>query len=141
MASLKEIPTQEELLTLLGTEKLCAWERMARLADLRYDMDKQWNSGGKQWKIEYKYLRGGKTLCCFYADAGRFGLMIIFGAKERAKVEAIRNALSADTIKAYDEARTYHDGKWVMFDETLPNDDLALLPAVKRRPNKEKSTI
>lgn len=138
MAALKEIPTREELRALFGDEKLAAWERMARLVDSLYDMETLWNDGGKRWKIEYKYRRGGKTLCCLYADEGRFGLMIIFGLEERARVEALRGTLSTGTIRAYDEAATYHDGKWVMFDETLPDLDLARLLAVKRRPNKGK---
>ncbi|MEA4823596.1 MAG: DUF3788 domain-containing protein [Clostridiaceae bacterium] len=138
MAALKEIPTREELRALFGDEKLAAWERMARLVDSLYDMETLWNDGGKRWKIEYKYRRGGKTLCCLYADEGRFGLMIIFGLEERARVEALWDTLSTGTIRVYDEAATYHDGKWVMFDETLPDLDLTRLLAVKRRPNKGK---
>lgn len=64
--------------------------------------------------------------------------MIIFGLDERTKVEAIRGTLSASTVKTYDEAQTYHDGKWVMFDETLPDDDLVRLLVIKRRQNKGK---
>ena len=138
MAALKEIPTHEEMLALIGEEKLAAWEHITRLVDSLYDMETSWNDGGKRWKIEYKYRRGGKTLCCLYADEGRFGLMIIFGLDERIKVEAIRTDLSAGTIKAYDEAQTFHDGKWVMFDEAMPDDDLARLLEIKRRPNRGK---
>lgn len=136
MAALNEIPTREELRALIGDEKLAAWERMARCIDSLYDMETQWNDGGKRWKIEYKYRRGGKTLCCLYADEGRFGLMIIFGLAERARVDAVRDALAAGTVRAYDEAATYHDGKWVMFDETLTDEDLTRLLAIKRRPNR-----
>ena len=136
MAVLKEIPTREALRALMGEEKLVAWERMALIIDSLYDMETLWSDGGKRWKIEYKYRRGGKTLCCLYAKEGCFGLMIIFGLEERARVDAMRDALSAGTVRAYDEAQTYHDGKWVMFDEALPGKDLVRLLAVKRRPNK-----
>lgn len=60
------------------------------------------------------------------------------GPDERTKVEAIRDTLSAGTVKTYDEAQTYHDGKWVMFDEAMPDDDLTRLLAIKRRPNRGK---
>ncbi len=136
MPALKEIPTHEELRALIGDEKLAAWERMSCLIDSLYDMETLWNDGGKRWNIEYKFRRGGKTLCCLYAGEGRFGLMIIFGLAERAAVDAMRDTLSAGTAHIYDEATTYHDGKWVMFDETLPDEDLARLLAVKRRPNR-----
>lgn len=44
--------------------------------------------------------------------------MIIFGKDERAKFEAERNNYSEQVQKIYDEAQTYHDGKWVMFEPT-----------------------
>ena len=33
-------------------------------------------------------------------------------------------------------AATDHDGKWVLFDETLPMDDTKRLSGIKRKPNK-----
>jgi len=41
-------------------------------------------------------------------------LLIVFGTEERAKVETIKKDLSRDIRKAYDEATTYHDGKWLL---------------------------
>ncbi len=52
------------------------------------------------------------------------------------KVEAIRDRLSIRTQKEYDNATTYHDGKWVFL--TVDTDtvvkDVERLLAVKRRP-------
>lgn len=44
--------------------------------------------------------------------------MIIFGKDERTKFEDIRGTLSNAVCRQYDEAKTYHDGKWVMFEPT-----------------------
>jgi len=65
--------------------------------------------------------------------------MVIFGKDERAKVEAIRSTLSPAVCRKYDEAETYHDGKWVMFEPTDESefDDYMKLLAVKRRPNRK----
>ena len=63
--------------------------------------------------------------------------MIIFGKDEREKVENIRNRLSDQTVKIYDKAETYHDGKWVMFDETVPASDVKIFLNIKRKPNKK----
>jgi predicted RNA-binding protein with PUA-like domain len=67
-------------------------------------------------------------------------LLIVFGAEERGKVEAIRNGLSQHTQKEYDKATTYHDGKW--FCLTIDNDkvvkDVISLQAVKRKPKNNK---
>ncbi|WP_251213043.1 DUF3788 family protein [Adlercreutzia murintestinalis] len=51
--------------------------------DDQYEMDRTWGSGGKAWDLEYKYRRGGKTLCALYAKEGRFGFMVILGKDER----------------------------------------------------------
>ena len=49
--------------------------------------------------------------------------MIIFGKDERTKFENIRGTLSNTVCKQFDEAKTYRDGKWVMFlsDQILLN--------------------
>ncbi len=70
-----------------------------------------------------------------------FGFMIIFGKAEREKVEAIRNDLSSETQRIYDEATTYHDGKWVMFELTDISlfSDMQKLLNIKRKPNRKNS--
>ncbi len=63
-------------------------------------------------------------------------LLIVFGAEERAKVEAIRDSLSKLTQKEYSKATTYHDGKWVLL--TINNDkvleDVEKFLTIKRKP-------
>ena len=63
--------------------------------------------------------------------------MIIFGKDERAKFEDIRDNLSDGVCRQYDEAKTYHDGKWVMFEpvNTAEFDDYIKLLAIKRSPD------
>ena len=98
-----------------------------------------WNTGGKNWIYEYKYRRGGKTLCSLYAKSNCVGFMIIFGKDERAKFEEIRDTLSDSVCSRYDEAKTYRDGKWVMFEptDTSEFDDYIKLLAIKRKPNRK----
>ena len=110
-----KIPTSTELSARLGQPLYDVWESLCSLIEEKYDMDRLWNSGGKAWTYEYKYRRGGKTLCTLYAGEGRMGLMIVFGKAEREKVETIRDSLSESVRQSYDGAKTYHDGKWVMF--------------------------
>ena len=65
--------------------------------------------------------------------------MIIFGKEERTKFEDIRDTLCNAVCKRYDEAKTYHDGKWVMFEptNTYEFDDYIKLLAIKRKPNRK----
>ena len=102
-------------------------------------MERLWNKGGKAWTYEYKYRRGGKTLCALYARENCIGFMIIFGKDERAKFEAERNDYSQQVQNIYDEAKTYRDGKWVMFEPTDTSmfQDFIKLLGIKRKPNKK----
>lgn len=99
----------------------------------------KWNTGGKKWTYEYKYRRGGKTLCSLYARKNCIGFMIIFGKKERMKYDDIRATLSDSVRRKYDEAQTYYDGKWIMFEptDTSEFDDYIKMLAIKRKPNRK----
>lgn len=88
-----------ELENLVGIEKVNIFYNIIMKIDLLYDMDQTWNNGGKKWNYEYKFRRGGKTLCAMYFKKDVLGFMIIFGKEERAKVEEIRNQLSKEILE------------------------------------------
>ncbi|GAB6110067.1 DUF3788 domain-containing protein [Fusibacter bizertensis] len=136
---LDKIPSSKEMSELLGDDIFKVWQETSLMVDGLYDMERLWNTGGKAWKYEYKYRRGGKTLCALYARENCFGFMIIFGKNEREKFESNLEAYSAVTQSIYDKSTTYHDGKWMMFEltDTSLFDDLKKLLAIKRRPNKK----
>ena len=120
---LEKIPSESIMTDLLGKPLYDVWLSLCSVIDERYDIERSWNSGGKNWTYEYKYRRGGKTLCSLYA-----------------RNNCSRESFSAEVQKIYDESKTYHDGKWVMFypgDESLFSDFMRLL-AIKRKPNKNQ---
>lgn len=130
---------REELEKLIGIDKTKLFYDFVDTITLLYDMEQTWNCGGKKWVYEYKFRKGGKTLCAFYFKENILGFMIIFGKEERVKVEKIRNELSCDVQKVYDEAQIFHDGKWVLFNiiDYLILEDLKKLLFIKRKPNKK----
>ncbi|GLC79681.1 DUF3788 domain-containing protein [Lacrimispora brassicae] len=133
------IPSQEEMTSLMGETLSESWKSLCKRIEEKYDMECQWNSGGKAWKYEYKYRRSGKTLCALYAREVCFGFLVILGKAEREAFEQEREDYTPEVQKAYDESTTYHDGKWVMFiikDQSLFDDMMRLL-RIKRRPNKK----
>ena len=136
---LENIPSHADMAALLGQPLSDVWQKLCGAIDEKYDMERLWNTGGKNWTYEYKYRRGGKTLCCLYAKSSRMGFMIVFGKDERAKFEEIRGTLSEAVCRQFDEAKTYHDGKWVMFEpaNTAEFDDYIQLLAIKRKPNRK----
>ena len=137
---LKNIPSQSAMTELLGPSLYEVWQELCSAIDEKYEMERLWNTGGKKWTYEYKYRRGGKTLCSLYAKSNCIGFMIIFGKDERTKFEEIRGTLSDAVCRQYDEAETCHDGKWVMFEPTGTEDfdDYMKLLAVKRKPNRKQ---
>ena len=133
-----QIPTPEMLENLIGKELYNVWTSLCQLIEQKYNMEQLWNYGGKAWKCEYKYRRGGKTLCALYAREQAFGFMVILGKDERAKFELQREAFSYETLKTYDEATTFHDGKWIMFElkDASLFSDMEQLLSIKRKPNR-----
>lgn len=136
---LDKIPSKEELSKLMGENNFKVWKEICLMIGSLYDMEHLWNNGGKAWVYEYKYRRGGKTLCSLYARENCFGFMIIFGKKEREKFEANRQNYANAIQKVYEDATTYHDGKWLMFELTDSSlfEDIKRLLAIKRKPNKK----
>ena len=130
---------REELEKLVGTDKVNIFYKIVDEITLLYDMDPTWNNGGKKWTYEYKFRKSGKTLCAFYFKENMLGFMIIFGKAERTKVEEIRNELSSDILETYDNAQTFHDGKWVMFNITDYSmiEDFKKLLFIKKKPNRK----
>ena len=135
------IPNKEQMTTLVGKSLYEIWNKLCALIEENYDMDRLWSKGGKAWTYEYKYRRGGKTLCALYARENCVGFMIILGKDERLKFEKDRECYSKEVQKIYDETQTYHDGKWIMFEpvDTSLFDDFLRLLRMKRKPNRKES--
>ena len=135
---LEHIPTDPELLALLGEDVYGLWRVLREKIDARYEMETRWDKGYREWAYEYKYRRAGKTLCTLNLKESCMGVLIILGQKERDKFEKDRDSYSPYIQETYDAATTYHDGKWILFEpkdeETL--DELVRMLAIKRRPNR-----
>ena len=136
---LDRIPDKEQMTALVGESLYEIWNQLCALIDENYDMDRLWNKGGKAWTYEYKYRRGGKTLCALYARENCVGFMIILGKDERLKFEKDRENYGEEVQRIYDETQTYHDGKWMMFEPTDTSlfDDFVRLLRIKRKPNRK----
>lgn len=130
---------KEELEKLVGIDKVNIFYDIVDEITKLYDMEQIWNNGGKKWTYEYKFRKGGKTLCAVYFKNNTLGFMIIFGKDERIRFEEIRSGLSSEVLETYDNAETFHDGKWVMFDITNNSiiEDLKKLLFIKRKPNRK----
>lgn len=136
---LDHVPTSEDMTALIGPALFDVWKNLNTLIEDKYEMEKLWNRGGKAWVYEYKYRRGGKTLCSLYARENCIGFMVIFGKAEQSKFEKNRDSFSKSVQDLYDETKPYHDGKWMMFEPKDSDlfDDFITLLALKRKPNRK----
>lgn len=89
-------------------------------------------------KDELKFRQGKKTVLTIYIREDRFDFMLIFGKKEREAFEARREEFSPWVGGIYDGAKTYHDGKWMMFPLTTLEqlEELKKLIVIKKKPNR-----
>jgi len=136
-------PSDSEIEDWVGNKAYEHWKQVGQLIEQNYPniFVPEWIYGGKKhgWSLRYKK---SKSFCTFIPEKSRFALLIVFGEEERKKVESMRNTLSTRTLKEYDDAATYHDGKWVLLtvdSDTFVEDILKLL-TVKRRPKTDKGT-
>lgn len=134
-----DTPNQSTLEELIGSNNLDIWNKLVAVIEGLYEMDRTWNKGFGDWIYEYKYRRGGKTLCTFYAKQNVANILITLGKAEREKVEINRDDFSPSLLTLYNETKTYHDGKWlwIQIDESLSIDDIVKLLKIKRRPNRK----
>lgn len=138
MVNYMDMPSIEKLEELMGTANLELWNKLTECVDRSYDVDRIWNKGFGDWVYEYKYRRGGKTLCTFYAKADTAAILIIMGKAEREKFEAQRDSFTEHILALYDATESYHDGKWlwIPIDEKLSFDDVTKMLNIKRKPNR-----
>ena len=130
---------KEQVNVLLSKEALLMWDKLTNAVDSLYDVDRIWNKGFGAWKIEYKYRRGGKTLCTFYAKEDTANLLITYGKAEREKFEKMRESVSNQLQDIYDGTETLHDGKWlwIPLDNEIKVEDIVEMLKIKRRPNRK----
>lgn len=130
-------PTASAVADWVGNDAYKYWEQITQLIEQNYPgvFTPEWLYGGKKhgWSLRYKKSR---SFCTLIPEKNRLALLIVFGAEDREKVESIRNSLAKTTQKEYDQATTYHDGKWLLLavDTDRVVKDVMLLLAVKRRP-------
>ena len=84
---------------------------------------------GKYNDVEcLKFKQGKRTILSINIHEDHYDFQIIYGKAEREKFEARRNDFPKAIQDLYDNAHTYHDGKWML----IRVDDLATLEIVKQ---------
>lgn len=131
---------ENEIQEILGQSLFRLWQETVETIENLYDVGREWHTAGKAAKYELKFRKSGKTLVSMFPKESSIGVMIIFGKDERSKFEE-KEWIFSEYVKAtYHDAKTYRDGKWVMFN--LPSDslikDLPEMLLIKRKTTKKE---
>ncbi|MFQ6107230.1 MAG: DUF3788 domain-containing protein [Thermoplasmata archaeon] len=130
-----EIPDERNVLNIIGERSAKLWSKLREFLKENYDFEPELVYYGRNYGWCYRYRRKKKTLCTIFPETGAFTILITLGKKEVEEVGNIMSTLNQETQRIYEEARQYHDGKWI-YKRVLNEDDLAdvvaLLKAKKR---------
>lgn len=90
-------------------------------------------------KDELKFKQGQKTVLTIYIHEDKYTFLIIFGKKEREIFELQRENFSKYICDYYDNAKTFHDGKWMFIDVTSMEhlEEVKKLIQIKKKPNRK----
>ncbi len=131
-----EQPKKKEISALLS-EDLNKWDKLVKNIEALYDVDQIWSKGFGDWIYEYKFRRGGKTLCTLYMKKDEATILITLGKAERDKYDSIRSTFSDAMNELYDKTPSLHDGKWLWIPINYDWNDIYNLLLIKRRPNRK----
>ena len=132
-------PTMAEVADLIGAQNAGRWSALLEFIDTNYPgiFAGEWLYGGKKhgWTLRFKK---SKSFCTLVPERGRMKVLIVFGAAEREKAEAVLPMLTSHAREDYLRATTYHDGKWVLIDVDGDDvqSDVQRLLEIKRRPRR-----
>jgi len=108
------LPNDGVIRDWIGAELFQHWIALQKWIDASYPgvFVPDWVYGGKQhgWSLRYKKSR---AFCTLVPEYRSLFAVVVLGRAERNKVEERRDELDPDLMTLYDEAKTFHDGKWL----------------------------
>jgi hypothetical protein len=132
-------PTDKEILEYIGKKATKLWNELHKFLADNYDFQPELSYWGDNYGWTMRYRRSGKTLVAFYPENGGFTVQVILGKKEVEKFQKLRDELSTDIVKLFDDTKQLHDGRWLWIAQpgigTI--EDIKKLIQLKRRPKKQ----
>lgn len=110
---------------------------IARFIRCNYKLDEV---AGKYYETDcLRFRQGKKTIFSILLHKDYYEFQIIFGKAEREKFEAARNKFPKEIQDLYDNERTLHDGKWMLFrvEDSASFEIVKKLILIKKKPNRK----
>jgi hypothetical protein len=130
-------PDGKQVAEWIGARAAGRWGTLTDFIESRYPgvFERKWWFGGKKWGWSLRFKKS-KAFCNLIPERGQFKALLVFGAAERVKVEALLPELTSHIREDYANATTFHDGRWVatVVDRKDVVADLERLFILKRTP-------
>jgi hypothetical protein len=133
-------PSEEEIANFIGMLAKEAWQEIKRFVETSYDLEPETIFYGDKYGWTIRYRKSGKTLCSLFPEKGGFTVLIVLGRKESDQFVSMRGELSSKIQKLFENAKQYHDGRWLWIRLLTKSDadDIKKLLLMKRKPKKNK---
>lgn len=133
-------PNATAVTAWIGVRNYSRWMHITHFIETNYPgvFNVEWLWGGKKWGWTLRYKKS-KSFCTLIPERNVFKILLVFGAEERKKVEALLPELVSHIRDDYAAATTYHDGKWVIavVDSRVVLSDIEKLLVLKRNPRRK----
>jgi hypothetical protein len=103
-------PTRESLVgALMDATEL--WDWLAERIRLQMGARGSWEWGGPKYGWQQRFKRAGRPFVTLTPEGGAFTALVILGREEAER--AGRLSLGERARRTFDDAREYHDGRWL----------------------------
>lgn len=136
-------PDARQVAEWIGPRAYKRWQDLTRFIENSYPavFRRTWLFGGNKygWFLRFKK---SKSFCSLIPERGRLGVLLVFGAEERTKVEELLPSLTPHVQEVYRKSKTFHDGRWVFVpvDNAKVLSDIERLLILKRKPKALRKT-
>ena len=134
-------PSEEEIASFIGGLAKEAWQETKRFVEDSYGLEPETIFYGEKYGWTIRYRKSGKTLCSLFPEKGGFTVLIVLGRKESDQFVSMRDELSSKIQKLFENAKQYHDGRWLWIRLLTRSDidDVKKLLLMKRIPKKKQN--
>lgn len=125
----------------IGAKYSKYWQRINKFIEDNYHgvfpKDDWLFSRNLGWSLRFKK---SKSFCTLVPEKNKLLILIVLGAKEREETGKILPELCPEIRNKYEQATTYHDGKWLLIslDKNKTFDNVTRLLIIKRNPKKRR---
>ena len=126
-------PTGKEIERAVGN-RYGLFQTLVDFMKRGYQLEGEWNYGGKNYGWNVWFRRSGKTLLNLFPQDGFCVAQVVLGKEQIEKAKLLK--LGKRVAEVFSNAPQFHDGRWLYAPVKTAKDakDICVLVALKRKP-------